>query len=473
LGKQQGYGAQKHKEVVNYQQLDELRSNQLTSPKRSKRKEKNYLPQLATKQVAEKKDPIIASEDFSSSEVPPKERTITKLTSQQQNQNINLFESELEPFRFSLLKSGHFVAYRQVWRNGNRLIQGAILSVDQFFEDAIKSRFERSPLAKFTRLSIAHGGNLLTSFPKKTMSYRSRREPVNGELLSSTNLADPFGQLSLVFHTIDMPSGESGKFIMMMASLLVLSLIFGTYALYRLTYRQTLLAQQHQDFISSVSHELKTPITSIKMYGEILKQGWADKTKREEYYDFIYSEAERLSRLISNILQISKVSRDSLNLDVKNVDITELTNIIHSKIDTQLNQSGFECSLNTTTELETCSINIDLDAFTQIIINLVDNAIKYSAQSKQKKIVISLSLSKNSRLKLSVRDFGPGIAKDKTEKIFELFYRIGNEMTRESKGTGIGLALVKELTHAMNGNIKVVNQAPGADFVLSFPLLNT
>jgi signal transduction histidine kinase len=480
LGAQQGYATQPTEEEFNYQQLSDTKSNQLTSAKRSKRKEQNYLPEQANGLGKKETLPVEQGQNnvtrLAVSETNLPTTTIAEKRAQSDTQygtqNIKLFESELEPFRFSLLKSGHFVAYRQVWRNGNRLIQGAILSVADFFDVAIKSRFERSLLADFTRLNIAYGGNLLTSFPKKEMSYRSKREPVNGELLSSTNLAEPFGQLSLVFHTVNMPSGESGKFILMIASLLVLALIFGTYALYRLTYRQTLLAQQHQDFISSVSHELRTPITSIKMYGEILKQGWANKEKREEYYDFIYCEAERLSRLIANILQISKVSRDNLNLDLKVVSISELADIIHSKIDSQLVQGGFESSIETEHELDKALVSIDLDAFTQIIINLVDNAIKYSAQSKLKKVAIGLSLPKDNWLQISIRDFGPGIAKDQREKVFELFYRIGNEMTRESKGTGIGLALVKELTQAMNGEIEVINQNPGAEFKLSFPLLD-
>jgi signal transduction histidine kinase len=127
--------------------------------------------------------------------------------------------------------------------------------------------------------------------------------------------------------------------------------------------------------------------------------------------------------------------------------------------------------IETSSDLESSLVAVDLDAFIQIIINLVDNAIKYSAHANQKKIIIHLVRSKDNRLHISVRDFGPGIAKDQKEKIFELFYRIGNEMTRESKGTGIGLALVKELTHAMDGHIKVLNKSPGSEFLLSFPLL--
>jgi len=455
VGRQQGYDIQLLGKKDKAFKLSEKKSNKPTLPKRSKRREQNYIPQRAL---------TLQTEDF------PNEHDNDKVLEVLSDRpvSINLFQSELEPFRFSLLKSGHFVAYRQVWRDGNRLIQGAILSVDEFFEQAIKMQFERSPLSTFTQLSITYGNNLLTSYPKQPMSYRSRNEPVNGELLSSTNLSEPFGQLSLVFHITQMPNGEGGQFILQIASLLVLALVFGTFALFRLTYRQSQLAQQHQDFISSVSHELKTPITSIKMYGEILKQGWVDEAKKEEYYDFIYSESERLSRLITNILQISKVSRNSLSLEIKAITVNELANVIDSKIDSQIKQSDFKYNLTVEPSIKNKKINIDTDAFIQIIINLVDNAIKYSSNSSQQQIDIAFSAFSNNKIAISVRDYGIGIAKSEADKVFELFYRIGNELTRESKGTGIGLALVKELTLAMNGDIKVVNRNKGAEFKLSF-----
>ncbi|NQZ89998.1 MAG: HAMP domain-containing histidine kinase [Colwellia sp.] len=454
VGRQQGYNVQLLPGRQELSQLAEKKAKKPPLPKRAKRKEKNYIPQQA---LSFKKEGFLFEDNNgvlreSVSELPF---------------NINLFESELEPFRFSLLKSGHFVTYRRVWRDNNRLIQGAILSVDEFFEQAIKARFERSPLSSFTRLSITYGDNFLAKYPRPTISE------LNEELLSSTKLSDPFDQLSLVFHITDMPRGQSGEFLILIALLLVLALVFGTYALFRLTYRQSQLAQQHQDFISAVSHELKTPITSIKMYGEILKNGWVDEIKREKYYDFIYSESERLSRLISNILQISQVSRNSLDLEMTLVTTNELANVIDSTIDSQIKQSGFKYKLSVDSTINNKNIILDIDAFIQIMINLVDNAIKYSSRSSQQQIDITFSVSSKNKISISVRDYGIGIAKGEVDKVFELFYRIGDELTRDSKGTGIGLALVKELTHAMNGQVKVINHNKGVEFKLSFPEINS
>ena len=193
-----------------------------------------------------------------------------------------------------------------------------------------------------------------------------------------------------------------------------------------------------------------------------------DEIKREKYYDFIYSESERLSRLISNILQISQVSRNSLDLEMKLVTTNELANIIDSTIDSQIKQSGFKYKLSVDSTINNKNIILDIDAFIQIMINLVDNAIKYSSRSSQQQIDIAITALSNNKISISVRDYGIGIAKSEVDKVFELFYRIGDELTRESKGTGIGLALVKELTHAMNGKIKVVNHNIGVEFTLSF-----
>ncbi|MCJ8319165.1 MAG: HAMP domain-containing histidine kinase [Colwellia sp.] len=452
----------KDETVLGFAQLEsataEKKLKKPTLPKLPKRKEKSYIPQQGGALIKE-----APSTDYGFNKDNDK---ITKAVNEQAV-SINLFESEIEPFRFSLLKSGHFVAYRQVWRDGNRLIQGTILSVDDFFEQVINKRFKRSPLSQFTRLSITYGDNLLSSYPTQAINDSS------GELLSLTHFPDPFRQLSLAFHMTDMPSGESGKLILLIASLLVLALVFGTFSLFGLTYRQSQLAQQHQDFISSVSHELKTPITSIQMYGEILKNGWVDERKRETYYDFIYSESERLSRLISNILQISEVSRNRLSLEMKPVTVNELVSVIESKIDSQIKQSGFKYKLSVEPIINNKNISVDIDAFIQVIINLVDNAIKYSASSSEKQIDIAFSVLSSNKISISVRDYGVGIAKSEVDKVFELFYRIGDELTRESKGTGIGLALVKELTHAMNGKIKVVHHNKGVEFILSFVLLDS
>jgi signal transduction histidine kinase len=113
---------------------------------------------------------------------------------------------------------------------------------------------------------------------------------------------------------------------------------------------------------------------------------------------------------------------------------------------------------------------IDEDCFLQIVINLVDNAVKFSAAAGDKKIEIGSRLSGNGQFVFSVRDFGPGVPRNQMKKIFELFYRSESELTRETVGTGIGLAIVHQLSLAMNGSVDVVNRDPGAEFRVSFPM---
>ena len=114
---------------------------------------------------------------------------------------------------------------------------------------------------------------------------------------------------------------------------------------------------------------------------------------------------------------------------------------------------------------------MDTDYFSQIIINLVDNAIKFSKDSDIKRIDIKCSQPGKDRISFHLRDYGPGIDRSQLKKIFTLFYRTENELTRKTVGTGIGLALVHQLTSALDGEIDVVNQNPGAEFIVTFPLV--
>ena len=117
------------------------------------------------------------------------------------------------------------------------------------------------------------------------------------------------------------------------------------------------------------------------------------------------------------------------------------------------------------------NIKVDEDAFFQIIINLVDNALKFAKQSDKKQIDVGIELSKNrQQVIISIRDYGPGIKKDQLKKIFQLFYRAGNELTRTSPGTGIGLALVAQLAESMRARVVVRNKQPGTEFQIKMPV---
>ena len=218
-----------------------------------------------------------------------------------------------------------------------------------------------------------------------------------------------------------------------------------------------------------MSHELKTPLTSIRMYGELLREGWVDEDKKKTYYDFIFNESERLSRLINNVLQLARVTKNEQQARRVNVSIAMLLEDNLVRIKSQLEPEGFSLQLNIDEDVKQSYINVDGDWLTQILINLVDNAIKFSSDAEQKVIVLGVRRMANKTILLTIRDFGPGIAKDQMRKIFKLFYRSENELTRETVGTGIGLALVHQLIKGMDGDIGLVNCDPGVEFKLNFP----
>jgi signal transduction histidine kinase len=380
---------------------------------------------------------------------------------------ISTFESEIDPLEFSLLDSGHFVLFRKVWRDGQRFIQGILIDRNLFLE-AVSDRFETAALATMSELIVAYHDVVLDAG-----AGESRRYPAPGAeaaLLYRDRLSAPLDGIGLIFSVGDLPPGPGARVLGWVTLLLAVVFLTGFYALYRLAMGQLRLARQQQDFVSAVSHELKTPLTSIRMYGEMLKEGWAGEEKRQQYYEYIHDESERLARLISNVLQLASITRNEPNLAMRSVPVSELMERTEARTASQVQRAGFEVVFNHDERLAGAAVMIDEDCFLQIIINLVDNAIKFSAAADARKIEIGSRLSGNGRAVFCVRDFGPGVPRDQMRKIFELFYRSESELTRETVGTGIGLAIVHQLSLAMNGSVDVVNRNPGAEFRVSFPM---
>jgi two-component system phosphate regulon sensor histidine kinase PhoR len=264
-----------------------------------------------------------------------------------------------------------------------------------------------------------------------------------------------------------LPVGPGGRVVGWTAVTLTLVLTGGFYLMYRAALRQIALTRQQQDFVSAVSHELKTPLTSIRLYGEMLKEGWATEERRQTYYDYICAESERLTRLIENVLQLARLTRNELRVELKPVPVGELMEGLRPKIATQIERAGFELRLDC--PAPNAVVRVDQDFFAQLLINLVDNALKFSRDAECRAVEIGCRMADAHNVRFSVRDYGPGIPSDQMKKIFRLFYRSGNELTRETVGTGIGLALVRQLTLTMNGRVDVVNRDPGAELRLTFP----
>jgi len=385
---------------------------------------------------------------------------------------ISTFESEIDPFEFSLLDSGHFVLFRKVWRDGERYIQGLLIDQERFTQNIIGSSFMDTALSNMSNLIIAYQEDVIHTFGgPDNADYPNVAADLDGALLYRSRLSAPLDSLELIFSIKRLPPGPGASILGWVTLVLVIVFVGGFLVLYRMGLSQINLARQQQDFVSAVSHELKSPLTSIRMYGEMLKEGWADEKKRQSYYEFIHDESERLSRLISNVLELAKITRNEPQFDLKPTRVAELMSNTESKIASQIERAGFELGFKTFDDADKATINIDEDCFAQIIINLVDNAIKFSRNADKKVIEVSSKLTGEGRVLFLVRDYGPGIPKDQMKKIFELFYRSESELTRETVGTGIGLAIVHQLTLAMNGNVDMINAEPGAEFRIWFPIV--
>jgi signal transduction histidine kinase len=379
------------------------------------------------------------------------------------------FESDVDPFALGLLDSGHWVLFRRVWREGRRYVQGLLVEQQAFLDDAAAT-FRASALAQAGDLVIAWRGSVLALYGgTAARHYRSDVGELRGALLYQTHLSPPLAGLGLTFSVTELPPGPGARLLDWLAGILALVLCGGCYLVYRLGAQQIALAQQQQDFVSAVSHELKTPLTSIRMYGEMLRAGWGSEAQKQSYYEYIYEESGRLSRLIHNVLQLARITRNGPAVATRSASGAELRDAIRSKLGSQVESAGYELHLQCDPAAEGVIVQVDPDALLQIVINLVDNAIKFSAGAAHERIDILIARAPDGALRLSVRDYGPGVPRHQARKIFEPFYRSESELTRATAGTGIGLALVRELARAMGARVEVVNREPGAEFTLIFP----
>lgn len=377
---------------------------------------------------------------------------------------VAAFQSELEPLRFSRLDTGHLVLFRNAWRDGERFVQGALIDQQAFLQSSMTGVLATAGLAPGTQLSIVTGSAELAKVAVVDAGVSELAGgPAGGQPVFSARLSPPLADIALFLSADRLPRGPTYDLIIWTAVVLFAVLVGGLVATYRFGIKQIDLARQQRNFVSAVSHELKTPLTSIRMYGEMLKSGWASEDKKKDYYDFIFSEGERLTRLIDNVLALARLDGGSA-VTLGPVTVDEIVDMIRSKVSTQIEHAKLELEIDVDPAVGAEELLVDADAVAQVFINLVDNAIKFGGDAARGSILLRAWAADQHGVVLSIRDFGPGIAEDGMRRLFELFYRPDNELTRATAGTGIGLALVRQLVTAMGGRVDVRNCDPGAEF---------
>jgi signal transduction histidine kinase len=284
-------------------------------------------------------------------------------------------------------------------------------------------------------------------------------------------LDEPFRGLSLGIQFQGVTVEELGRHWVqrsfMILGVLSVLLIGGLTLTYKAVSKEMAVAKLKSDFVSNVSHELRTPLALIRLYAETLELGRVQTAEKTgEYYRIIRTESERLTALINNILDFSRIEAGRKEYEFRETDICELVHNTLESYRDQIQQQGFAFEEQIAPDIP--KVRVDREAIARSVVNLVNNALKYSAHDK----FIAVKLYRtNGSVKLEVSDRGIGIARNEQTKIFEKFYRAGDPLVHNTKGSGLGLSLVRHIAEAHGGNIDVESTlGKGSKFTLWLPI---
>jgi signal transduction histidine kinase len=301
----------------------------------------------------------------------------------------------------------------------------------------------------------------------------ARVAPPGVKLLSRSSMGDALGEGFPGLHVEwsdnrFVETARTGLPVGLWIASLVLVLgvaVFGGYLLLRDVNRDVRMTEVRSQFVASVSHELKTPLTAIRMFAETLSMGRTrDEHTKAEYLETIVNESERLARLVDNVLDFSKIEQGKKIYRLRPVRLEDVASSAARAMQFPLAQQGFQ--LHFSVERDLPELRADADAIQQAILNLLTNAMKYSGDARE----IDLRLSaRNGDAVIEVADHGLGMAPDEQKHIFEKFYRAPSHESRLIAGTGLGLTLVAHIVQAHGGHVEV-ESSPGSGSTFSILL---
>lgn len=234
---------------------------------------------------------------------------------------------------------------------------------------------------------------------------------------------------------------------------------------FKLMLDERAVALAQSDFVSAVSHEMRTPLTTIKLYAEMLREGVvSEPAARDQYLQTIALECDRLHRLVENVLDFSSVTGRRKAYRFEPLLVRPLIDEAIAATRSQIEAAGLQVDIEAPVSLAAA---VDRDAIIQALINLIGNAVKYAPEGQRIRVT---ARQEGRSIVLGVQDHGPGIPKAEQDKIFQAFYRAGSELTRTVPGTGLGLALVAETAKAHQGKVALRSvPGEGSTFSLVIP----
>jgi len=293
------------------------------------------------------------------------------------------------------------------------------------------------------------------------LSDDNKVEATEGDLPKFTDLD--------YYFVVKFPSRESYLLSNMMTTILflvttILSVLFFMYTMW-VILRQKRLSELQKDFINNMTHEFKTPISSIKIAADVLAKEphIATNERMKRYADIIKSQNSRLNNQVEKVLNIARIEKDSFELNIENIDLRNtLTNIVEQE-SLKLKSGTITLNINE----PQIFIKADMLHFTNVVTNIIDNALKYTEEEPHIKIS---ALKNDAHLTLSIKDNGIGISKENIKKIFDKFYRVSTGNVHNVKGFGLGLFYVKNICKAHGWNITAESEeTKGTTIVITIP----
>lgn len=344
--------------------------------------------------------------------------------------------------------------------NRFRLV-GVLLDIDSFIENIIKPSFLDLAREEFIIALFRNGNPEPVYSTEEVDNYKA--ELNKGVWL----LPDYYIGIALENDRFENMASNRFKRSLFLISILTIVLLATGFYLFRNINREIELAKMKTSFVSNVSHELRTPLALIRMFAETIEMGrTSGDDEIKEYCNIISNESERLTLLINRILDFSKIEAGEKHYRLVKNDLNKIVSDIEKFYKYHLENKGFELISNISGK--ELNVKVDSDAVAESLVNLLDNAMKYSKDEK----VVTISTGTNgNHAYVEVTDKGIGIPDSVHAKLFEKFFRVENSLTATTSGSGLGLSLVKHIMDAHDGKIIVKSKInEGSTFRLEFPL---
>ena len=374
------------------------------------------------------------------------------------------YQVEVAPLQSIFINNDQVFIFRRIMINNQIYRQGFIVQVKAFLNHLAETHFVKQPLARYTNLSLKIKNQGIET---EIVNTGAAAERVN--FIINRTFPSPFTFLNATLLCDQIPRSASRGTLNIIIVILVFIILMGLFAIYKSAQAVVDLSERRSKFVSSVTHELKTPLTNIRMYIEMLEQGIArDQDREQDYLKILGSESARLSRLINNVLELSKLEQKQRHVNLKEGTFDDVVQGVEAVMSEKLKKEGFTLIVNTD---DVRPFKYDREVMILILINLIENSMKFGKTVTVREITLKLHHDADC-VNISVSDTGPGIPRHALKKIFDDFYRAESSLTRTTGGTGIGLALVKKFATLMGGTVHAKNNdGPGCTITICLPQL--